>query len=133
MFRYNSYRLLLAIILAVGFHSIMLGLVMLFAPHWFLNLMEWPHDADLFFPSQSGIFLTILGLGYMASLKYVEFYYFTLVSKLFAVVFLFTHWLFLDAPSSVKYAGAVDAFWLLLLMWSMPLVRKRGLLNHPLI
>lgn len=125
MFKYKSNWILAAVLVAASLHSIVLGLVMLLAPHWFLNLMEWPHEGGLFFPSQSGIFLIILGLGYLASVKYVQFYYFTLMSKALAVAFLFTHWLFLNAPASVKYAGAVDAFWLLILVGSLPLVRKR--------
>jgi len=75
-------------IIIVGMHSLVLGVGMLFAPIRFLSLAGWPYPPadDPFFASQSGVFLIILGVAYLAALR-----------------------LFAGAPFQVMLLGGVDA------------------------
>jgi hypothetical protein len=98
-------------ILVVGVHSIVLGVAMLFAPIRFLSLARWPYPPahDPFFASQSGIFLIILGVAYLAALRHGVLVWLIVGSKLAAVLFLFGHGLFGGAPFQVMLLGAADA------------------------
>ena len=49
---------------AVAFHSCVLGCAMLIIRSWTLRIVGWEYSGPLFFPSQSGIFLLILGAAY---------------------------------------------------------------------
>jgi hypothetical protein len=98
-------------IIIVGMHSLVLGVGMLFAPIRFLSLAGWPHPPadDPLFASQSGIFLIILGVAYLAALRHDVFIWLIVGSKLAAVLFLFGHGLFAGAPFQVMLLGGVDA------------------------
>jgi len=50
-----------ALLLAVAAHSIALGFTLLFLPRWALELVGWGYTGQLFWPSQAGLFLMILG------------------------------------------------------------------------
>ncbi|HUT24826.1 MAG TPA: hypothetical protein VM492_10825 [Sumerlaeia bacterium] len=76
------------VIAAVALHSLMLGAAMLFWPAWTLDVVGWEHDASLFFPAQSGVFLLILGGAYMAGVWHRPFAWLLIASKATAVVFL---------------------------------------------
>jgi len=98
-------------ILIVGGHSLILGVAMLFAPIRFLTLAGWPYPPvqDPFFASQSGIFLLILGVAYLAALRHDVLVWLIVGSKLAAVLFLFGHGIFAGAPFQVMLLGAADA------------------------
>jgi hypothetical protein len=93
----------------IGAHSCVLGLAMLFAPSRMTALLGFTADIPVFFPSQSGVFLLILGLCYLYALENPAFTKVILVSKAFAVVFLAVHAGLLSAPPMVWAAAAGDA------------------------
>lgn len=101
--------LMRGLILLIGIHSCALGLLMLFAPRFMLQLFGFPEPVPTFFPSQSGVFLLILGVCYLLALTDPALVKVILISKLFAVVFLFVHSVFLVAPPSVWAAAVGDA------------------------
>lgn len=96
-------------ILLVASHSLTLGTAMLFAPGKVLVFLRWPQVADLFFVSQTGIFLVILGFAYLAALWHEVLVWMIVGSKLGAVLFLFGHGFFVQAPFQVILAGVGDA------------------------
>lgn len=109
LIRWKQDTLLWWLILLVGAHSCVLGLVMLFAPHFMLATFGFPASTPIFYPSQSGIFLLILGVFYLRALRVPSFVWTIIVSKVLAVGFLFVHVVFLGAPSIIWAAAAGDA------------------------
>lgn len=101
--------LLRLLILLIGIHSCALGVVMLFAPHFMLQLFGFPEGIPAFFPSQSGIFLLILGICYLLAMAEPELVKIIVISKAFAVVFLFIHVVFLMAPPAIWAAAFGDS------------------------
>jgi len=98
----------LSIVIVAG-HSIILGGALLIAPGRVLALTRWPLPADMFFASQSGVFLVILGFAYLAALWHEVFVWLIVGSKLAAVLFLFGHGILGGAPFQVMLLGAADA------------------------
>ena len=96
-------------ILLVASHSLILGTAMLFAPREVLALVRWPQVVDLFFASQAGILLVILGFGYLAALWHEALVWLIVGSKLGAVLFLFGQGFVGRAPFHVILAGVGDA------------------------
>lgn len=90
-----------------------------------LQVFGFPESPSLFFPSQSGIFLVILGMCYLLALREAAFVKVILFSKALAVVFLFVHGLFFSAPPAIWAAGAGDGAMLIAL--SAALWRRRRL------
>jgi len=101
-------RLRRLIVAAVAAHSLTLGAAMLAAPARVLALVRWPHDGSLFFPAQSGVFLLILGLGYLAGMKSRPFAWFLVLSKAVAVLFLVGAAVAGEAPRIVLLQAAGD-------------------------
>ncbi|MBM3851918.1 MAG: hypothetical protein FJ399_02040 [Verrucomicrobia bacterium] len=99
-------RLLIALI---GLHSLALGILMLAVPRFMLGLLGFAGDIPLFFPSQSGIFLLVLGICYLLALRERGFVKVILISKAGAVLFLVTHAALLHAPPIIWAAAAGDA------------------------
>ncbi len=98
----------LSILLIAG-HSLIAGFALLFAPGDVLAFMRWPPVSDLFFVSQAGIFLVILGFAYLAALRHDVLVWLIVGSKLGAVMFLFGQGFLGRAPLQVMLAGAGDA------------------------
>lgn len=92
---------------------------MLAAPALMARLFGFGDSVPVFFPSQSGIFLTVLGLCYLTALVEPSFVWTILVSKALAVVFLVVHVAFLSAPRIILGAAAGDAGMLLMMMAAM--------------
>lgn len=111
------------LITLIGLHSVVLGVLMLVQPGWVLGLMGFPAGIPIFFPSQSGIFLVILGISYLLALAEPAFIKIILISKAGAVGFLVAHAAFLGAPSIVWAAAAGDGVMLAVL--SAALYRDR--------
>ncbi|MFQ6133070.1 MAG: hypothetical protein ACE5R4_13600 [Armatimonadota bacterium] len=105
----SAARLKRACIVLIGAHSLALGFAMLFWPRHTLELFRWPPVDNLFFPSQSGIFLMILGAAYLAALWHDDLVWLILASKTAAVLFLFGHVVLAGAPVQVMLAGIGDA------------------------
>jgi hypothetical protein len=113
------------LIVLIGAHSCILGLLMLFVPRYMMRLMGLDPSIPLFFPSQSGVFLLIIGICYLLALRQPAFEVIIPISKSFAVIFLTVHCLFLGAPSIIWAACFVDA--LMLAAFSAALSRRRRL------
>lgn len=109
LIRWKNDKLLQLLILLVGIHSCILGLAMLFGTRLMVETLGFAASVPIFFPSQSGIFMLILGLFYLRALADPAFVWTILVSKALAVVFLLVHVLFLAAPAIIWAAGAGDA------------------------
>ncbi len=107
--RWKNDKLLRLLILLVGIHSFILGVAMLFATRFMVATLGFATSTPPFFPSQSGIFMLILGLFYLYALVEPSFVWTIIVSKAFAVMFLFVHVIFLAAPPIIWAAGAGDA------------------------
>lgn len=101
-------RMVRRLLFAAGLHSFALGAAMLAAPVLVLRTFRFPMPDQLFFPSQSGIFLVVLGLCYLHAVVEPTFVWTILVSKSLAVVFLLTHLLFFSAPAIIWAAAAID-------------------------
>lgn len=114
-------RLLIGLI---GLHSLALGLVLLFWPGFVLGLLGFADSVPAFFPSQSGIFLVILGACYLRALIEPPWIKIILFSKACAVAFLLVHAAFLDAPRLIWAAAAGDATMLIALR--LALRRSKG-------
>ena len=98
----------LSIIVVAG-HSLILGTALLFAPGEVLAFVQWPPVDDLFFVSQAGIFLVILGFAYLAALWHKVLVWLIVGSKLGAVLFLFGQSFFVEARFHLIIGGIGDA------------------------
>lgn len=96
------------VVLAVAVHSITLGTAFLFFPLRVLGLVGWEYSGPLFWPSQAGLFLVILGAGYAAALRVPAFLWFVVGSKAAAFAFLLASALWVDAPRIVGLLGCGD-------------------------
>ncbi|MCM2315542.1 MAG: hypothetical protein NDJ92_10370 [Thermoanaerobaculia bacterium] len=109
LIRWKNDKLLQLVILLVGIHSCVLGLAMLFATRRMVETLGFAPSVPAFFPSQSGIFMLILGLFYLRALAEPAYVWTILVSKALAVAFLLMHVLFVAAPPIIWAACAGDA------------------------
>lgn len=76
-----------------------------------------PHDI-LFFPSQSGIFLVILGVSYLWAIRERSYVKIVILSKAAAVCFLLVHILTSALPPLVVAAAFGDAGMLIIVFWA---------------
>lgn len=106
--RRRADRLMQAAITFIGLHSILLGAAMLLFPTPMLGLLGFPPATDPFFPSQSGIFLLILGAFYLRALVRPAYVELILCSKAVAVVFLLSSALVRPTPPLIWAAAAGD-------------------------
>ena len=96
------------VILAVGIHSVVLGVALLIRPLWLLALLGWDGLEGSFFPAQSGLFLVLLGSGYLAAAWVRAYIWLLLGSKVGAVVFLVCAYALGAAPPIVLLSAALD-------------------------
>jgi hypothetical protein len=111
-------------IAVVAAHSLVLGTVMLLAPGRLLHFAGWPVPHELFFASQSGIFLLILGAAYAAAIWHRPYVWLLVGSKLAACAFLYAWGIFRGAPFVVMLLGAEDAC-MGLLVWGTVILSNR--------
>jgi len=102
------HKLLNLLILAVAAHSVVLGVCLLSFPSWALKLVGWDYSGPVFWPSQAGLFLIILGVAYGAAVRFRPLIWLLVGSKACAFVFLMAHALWLDAPRLAVLLGAAD-------------------------
>ena len=119
-------KLVSFLVLLIGLHSCVLGVLMLSLPARMAGLLGFSSEMPAFFPSQSGIFLLILGSFYLAALKDSVFIWTIFCSKAAAVVFLLVHALFLGAPPLIWAAAAGDGGMLMALAAVWGWERRRG-------
>ncbi|HJN16741.1 MAG TPA: hypothetical protein QGH10_14650 [Armatimonadota bacterium] len=97
-------------VLAIAAHSIALGISMLSFPMWTLGVVGWDYSGEIFWPSQSGLFLIILGTAYAFAVRHRRMVWLIVGSKATAIVFLLAHVIWLDAPKLVILLGSFDGF-----------------------
>ena len=95
-------------VLAVAGHSLALGLCLLSFPQWALRTVGWEYTGEVFWPSQAGLFLIILGVAYALSVRWRPLVWLLIGSKACAVVFLAAHTIWLDAPPLAGILGLGD-------------------------
>lgn len=100
-------------IFLVGLHSIILGLTIYFATVPFYHFFFEVEPANPFFVKQSGVFLFLIGLFYLAPLvdfeKHNNLILLIVFSKITAVLFLLINDHLTPAPSMILLAAAGDA------------------------
>lgn len=101
-------RVKTAVVGIVAAHSIVLGLAMLFRPVETMRLSGWEYEGPTFFPSQSGVFLLLLGMAYAIGARQRAFAKFLVASKTVAVAFLVSRYLTGAAPDAALLAAAID-------------------------
>jgi hypothetical protein len=95
-------------ILGVAAHSVVLGLCLLSFPTWTLRLVGWEYSGEVFWPSQAGLFLIILGVAYGAAIRFRPLVWLLIGSKACALVFLLAHVTWLGAPRLAGLLGVGD-------------------------
>jgi len=95
-------------ILVVAGHSLALGLCLLSFPQWTLRAVGWEYAGEVFWPSQAGLFLIILGVAYATAVRWRPLVWLLIGSKACAIVFLSAHAFWLDAPRLAGYLGLAD-------------------------
>ena len=96
------------VISAIGLHSLLLGSLLLFWPIPFCERFGFDLGGTSFYPSQSGIFLVILGLCYLRVLVEPALESVIVISKSLAVVFLIV-WAVRGAQPILWAAAVGDA------------------------
>ena len=96
------------LVLAVASHSITGGVLLLFFPLWTLKLVGWNFAGQMFWPSQAGLFLALLGGVYASAIRLRALIWFLIISKACAVVFLLLSVVLLDAPRAAIGMAIVD-------------------------
>jgi len=95
-------------VVAIAGHSLALGLSLLFFPRWVLQLVGWQYAGPVFWPSQAGLFLVILGVTYAWAVRLRPLLWLVIGSKVSAVVFLLLSVAWLEAPRLVALLGCGD-------------------------
>ncbi len=107
--RQHFWRAILnLVVLAVAAHSIALGIAFLLFPMRTLGLVGWEYAGPVFWPSQAGLFLLILGVAYAAAIRLRPLVWFVIGSKAGAFVFLLASAAWGDAPRIVGLLGCGD-------------------------
>ena len=96
------------VVLGIAGHSLALGLSLLFFPRWALQFVGWPYSGPVFWPSQAGLFLVILGVTYAWAVRLRPLLWLVIGSKVSAVVFLLLSVAWLEAPRLVALLGCGD-------------------------
>ena len=96
------------LVLAVAAHSVVLGVCLLTFPAWTLKTVGWPYNGEIFWPSQAGLFLIILGIAYGAAVRFKPLLWLLVGSKGSAFVFLIAHAIWLEAPRLTLLLAALD-------------------------
>jgi len=97
---------------------------MLFAPTFTTRFFGFPESSFPFFPSQSGIFLVVLGVCYLLALRDTAFVRVIVVSKVSAVAFLVVHAGLLGGPDILWAAAAGDGAMLAAVLVALSVERR---------
>jgi len=95
-------------VLVVAMHSIGLGLSLLFCPRWALQFAGWDYAGPMFWPSQAGLFLVILGAAYAWAIRLRPLVWLIIGSKASALLFLGASIAWLGAPRLAAFLGGAD-------------------------
>ena len=96
------------VVLAVAAHSVVLGVSLLSFPVWTLDVVGWQYTGQVFWPSQAGLFLVILGISYGAAIRFRPAVWLLVGSKACAFVFLMAHTIWGEAPSLMPFLAIGD-------------------------
>ncbi len=96
------------LVLAVAAHSLALGAAFLFFPLRTLALVGWEYSGPVFWPSQAGLFLLILGAAYAGAVRVRAFVWLVIGSKAGAFIFLLASAVWGDAPAIVGLLACGD-------------------------
>jgi len=112
-------------VLLVGLHSVLLGIAFLAAPRALSEHFGLATGGSAFFPSQSGVFLLVLGVCYLLALRDGSLLVVLVLSKTAAVLFLLVHVVLLDGPPILWAVAGGDAAMLAATLGAMALARPR--------
>ncbi len=130
----STVKLLRIVILVVGLHSVMLGAVIYFFTGSFYQFFLGEPIANPFFVRQSGIFLFLIGLFYLFPLtnltSYHQFITLSIVSKVFAVIFLITNAHLTPHPPLILLTAVIDGFMAIALFLPYFFSLKRDMLRR---
>ena len=113
------------VIALIALHSMALGAGMMLFARPFLQAFGFPPEPSLFYPTQSGLFLLILGVCYALAVRDRALAPVIVVSKAGAVVFLFAEVLWGGAPPIIWGAGFGDLGMLVTVLALLKMERAR--------
>ena len=96
------------LIYLISLHSIIVGLMLLFAADWAVRFAGWAGADPIFFIWQAGAFHFVLATGYLLEYSRSQTVSLLLVAKTFAFVFLLGGSLLTQTPWSVWFSGFAD-------------------------
>ena len=96
------------LIFLISLHSIIVGLMLLFAADWAVRFAGWAGADPIFFIWQAGAFHFVLATGYVLEYSRSQTISLLLVAKTFAFVFLLGGSLLTQTPWSVWFSGFAD-------------------------
>ena len=96
------------LIFLISLHSIIVGLMLLFAADWAIRFAGWAGADPIFFIWQAGVFHFVLATGYLLEYSRSQTISLLLVAKTFAFVFLIGGSLLAETPWSVWFSGFAD-------------------------
>ena len=96
------------LIFLISLHSVIVGLMLLFAADWAIRFAGWAGADPIFFIWQAGAFHFVLATGYLLEYSRSQTISLLLVAKTFAFVFLIGGSLLAETPWSVWFSGFAD-------------------------
>jgi len=96
------------LIYLISLHSVIVGLMLLFAADWAVRFAGWAGADPIFFIWQAGAFHFVLATGYLLEYSRSQTVSLLLVAKTFAFVFLLGGSLLTQTPWSVWFSGFAD-------------------------
>jgi len=96
------------LIFLISLHSIIVGLMLLFAADWAVRFAGWAGADPIFFIWQAGAFHFVLATGYLMEYSRSQTISLLLIAKTFAFVFLLGGSLLTQTPWSVWFSGFAD-------------------------
>ena len=109
---FNIKKYFKVLLFLVGLHSFLVGILMIILPTSSMSFFGYTDFSEKFFQSQAGVFHIVMFIAYLLILfdikKYEGIIYLVILSKLIAVIFLFSYFLFVDKIWMVLFSGVAD-------------------------
>ena len=96
------------LIFLISLHSIIVGMMLLFAADWAVRFAGWAGADPIFFIWQAGAFHFVLATGYLMEYSRSQTITLLLIAKSIAFVFLIGGSLLVQTPWSVWFSGFAD-------------------------
>lgn len=130
----SKLKTLKIVLFCVGAHSVVLGAGIYFFTGSFYQFFLGEPIANPFFVRQSGIFLFLIGLFYLFPLTDIHSYHqliiLSIVSKVFAVVFLITNAHLTPYPPMILFTAVIDGLMAIVLYIPYSFCLKRDMLGQ---